>query len=89
LFVATARRLATNGLGCADIVRSLQALSGAVGAPAPSYHSVRRITAPVRNSDSSPNPYLEEIVTKLLTGRFPDLYRVSARIAFEEKLALS
>ena len=50
---------------------------------------MRRLTVQSRDLGSGPNPYLEEIVTKLLTGRFPDLYRVSARIAFEETLALS
>jgi hypothetical protein len=77
VFVAAALRLAQRGLTDAEIVRALQPLTGTVRKAAPSYSSVRRITVDARRPAPPPNPFVEEIVTKLMTGRMPDLYRAS------------
>ena len=61
----------------AEIERALQGLTARVGKPAPSYSAVRRIASGVRRPHP-PNPYVEEIMTKLMTGRLPDLYRAGA-----------
>jgi hypothetical protein len=74
IFVTATVRLARRGLTNAEIERALQAMTGPVGKPAPSYSAVRRIAGEAREP-ASPNAYVEEIVTKLLMGRFPDLYR--------------
>ena len=73
-------------MGNADIVRDLQRLTPRLG-PAPSYHTVRRVAALARPSDAGMNPYLDELIVKLLTGRFPDFYAVDARLEFERYLA--
>jgi hypothetical protein len=74
LFIRATLRLARRGLTDAEIVRELQTLTPRARKAAPSYHAVRRLAGPAR-SRRLPNPYAEEILVKLLTGRFPDLYR--------------
>jgi hypothetical protein len=73
--------MARRGVPSATIVRALQPLSVAVGRPAPSYSSVARLAAPFRPVEREPDPYVDEIVTKLLAGRFPDLYKVDVLLA--------
>jgi hypothetical protein len=81
-FVRAVRRFAAAGLTYAEIERALQPLTAVVGMPAPSYSAVRRIAAP-RPKERQPNPYLQELVEKLLTGRLPDFYRVDAMLGLE------
>lgn len=76
-FRAAAVKLARRGLTNAQIERELQQLTARVGKPAPSYAAVRRIANDARQA-AARNPYVDEIVTKLATGRFPDLYRADA-----------
>ena len=87
MFVLAARRLARDGLTCAEIVRALQPLTATVGRPAPSYSAVRRIAAEARRSEL-PNPYVDEILTKLITGRMPDLYRAELLQALRARSAV-
>jgi hypothetical protein len=77
VFVAAAKQLARRGLTNAEIVRALQPLTATAEKPAPSYSAVRRIAIAARRKPKAPNPYVDEIVGKLLTGRMPDLYRAS------------
>lgn len=78
--------MARRGITPAEIVRRLNELSLATHTPVPSYSAVLRIAAGVPKDDRtlSPNPFVEEVVTKLLTGRFPDLYRASLLLALQE-----
>jgi hypothetical protein len=82
-FVVATTRLAGLGLTTAEIVRALQPLTMAIGSPAPSYSAVRRIAAVARRCPPPPNPYVEELLEKLLTGRVPDFYRVDLQLALQ------
>jgi hypothetical protein len=86
LYIACVRQMARRGVTAAEIVRRLHEVSLATHTPVPSYSAVLRIAAGVPKSDrtASSNPSIEEIVTKLLTGRFPDLYRASLLLALQE-----
>jgi hypothetical protein len=82
-FVSAIKRLARLGMTTADIVRALQPLAVSIGLPAPSYSAVRRIAAPARRTAEGANPYVEELLEKLLTGRMPDFYRVDLQLALQ------
>jgi hypothetical protein len=82
-FVRATRRLVKQGLTNAEIVRTLQPLAAKLGKPVPSHESVRRIALPVRQRLARPNPYVDEVVEKLLQGRLPDFYRVDSSLALQ------
>jgi len=82
-FVSATRRLAQLGMTTAEIVRALQPLTVEIGLPAPSYSAVRRIAAPARRPAGMRNPYVEEILEKIVTGRLPDFYRVDLQLALQ------
>jgi len=66
----------------AEIVRALQPLTAEIGSPAPSYSAVRRIASPTRRARQA-NPYVDEVIEKLLTGRLPDFYAVDSRLELQ------
>ena len=82
-FVKAIRRFAAAGLTYAEIERALQPLTAVVRMAAPSYSAVRRIAAAARPRARRSNPYLEELLEKLLAGRLPDFYRVDAMLGLE------
>jgi hypothetical protein len=47
--------------------------------PGPSYATVLRVARDARAQSPRPRPYLEEIVGKLPTVRFPNLHRADGR----------
>jgi hypothetical protein len=66
----------------AEIIRALQPMTVEVGRPVPSYSAVRRIAIPERRP-RQPNPYLDEIIEKLLTGRLPNFYAVDLQLELQ------
>lgn len=80
-------RLSGTGLGVAEIVRRLQPIATAIRAPVPSYSTTLRIAREARAQGRRPSPYLEEILEKLATGRFPNLYRADGRSLWLDHLA--
>ena len=81
--VAATHRLARDGLTNAEIVRLLQPLAAKLRKPAPSHETVRRLASPVRATANRPNPYVEEIIGSLLTGRLPNFYAVDVQLALQ------
>ena len=77
-------RLSSEGLGVGEIVRRLQPIGAAIGKPVPSYSTALRVARDSQSRARRPNPYLEEIVEKLATGRMPNLYRADDRAIWLE-----
>jgi hypothetical protein len=81
--VRATRRLATEGLTNAEIVRTLQPLAAKLRAPVPSHETVRRIASPARAKAARLNPYTAEIIGSLLTGRLPNFYAVDSQLELQ------
>jgi hypothetical protein len=68
--------LDARGLSYADVRRALRPLARRLGVAAPSYTTVRRIAITERTIVDARTEATEQIVAKLLQGRFPSAYEL-------------
>ena len=68
--------LDARGLSYADVRRALRPLARRLGVAAPSYTTVRRIAITERTVVDARTEATEQIVAKLLQGRFPSAYEL-------------
>jgi hypothetical protein len=68
--------LDSRGLRYAEIRRALWPVANRLGVPAPAYTTVRRIAITERTIADTTTEAVDQILTKLLQGRFPTPYKL-------------